>query len=298
MGARGISLGGMLDGGGLPLRGRHLDAVRDAGFDTVRLPVRWDDRLAVRPPYAVEPAWFARVDDAIRDAHARGLDVVLDVHRFDALSEDPDRHRPRLLALWDQIARRYAGVGRLAFELLNEPHEPMTAERWNALLPEALAVVRAVSPLRAVLVGPARWNVVDALPALVLPDDEHVHVTVHYYSPFRFTHQGAEWLGAAAGPPGTAWGTAAERARVRTDLERAAAWARARGRALVLGEFGTHDVAAPADRAHWTECVRTEAERLGIDWIAWDLATGFGVYDVARDAWRTPLRDALLGGAG
>ena len=93
-------------------------------------------------------------------------------------------------------------------------------------------------------------------------------------------------------------GDGPERARVRTDLERAAAWARARARTLVLGEFGTHDVAAPADRAHWTACVRTEAERLGLDWIAWDLATDFGVYDLARDAWRRPLRDALPGGAG
>src|SRR5439155_11981716 len=28
----------------------------------------------------------------------------------------------------------------------------------------------------------------------------------------------------------------------------------------------------------------------------WELAWGFGVYDPAAHAWRTPLRDALLGG--
>ena len=48
-----------------------------------------------------------------------------------------------------------------------------------------------------------------------LPDDERLAATVHYYSPFRFTHQGAGWLPEAADWLGTAWGTDAERARVR-----------------------------------------------------------------------------------
>jgi endoglucanase len=252
----------------------HLDVVRDAGFDTVRLPVAWSPHLAVRAPYGVDEAFFERVDRAVDAALGRDLAVVLDVHHFDELSADADRERPRFLALWSQIARRYAGVGRrLCFELLNEPHEPLTADRWNALVAEALAVVRASSPERPVIVGPARWNIVDALPTLRLPDDEHLVVTVHYYSPFGFTHQGAGWLVGAYGCLGTRWGSEAERARVRADLERAAAWARARGRPLFLGEFGAIVNARMADRAAWTALVRSEAERLGIAWAYWDLTT-------------------------
>jgi endoglucanase len=59
--------------------------------------------------------------------------------------------------------------------------------------------VRASNPERTVIAGPARWNIVDALPELRLPDDDRLTVTVHYYSPFRFTHQGADWLEGAAG---------------------------------------------------------------------------------------------------
>ena len=97
-------------------------------------------------------------------------------------------------------------------------------------------------------------------------------MTVHYYSPFRFTHQGADWLEEAGGWLGTSWGTEAERARVRADLGRAAAWARAHGRPLFLGEFG-------------------------MSWAYWDFATEFGAFDVGREAWRAPLRQALLGGS-
>ncbi len=275
---------------------RHLDVVREAGIDCVRLPVAWSSHLGVRPPYAVDEAFFASVDRTVDAALRLGLDVVLDVHHFDAVSTEVERERPRFLALWSQIARRYAAVGpRLRFELLNEPHEPLTAGAWNALLAEALAVVRSSNPARAVVVGPARWNTVDALPALCLPDDDHLVVTVHYYSPFRFTHQGAGWLDAADGWLGTTWGSKAERARVRADLERAAAWARVRGRPLFLGEFGTIANARMADRAAWTALVRSEAERLGIAWALWDLATDFGAFDPDRGAWRAPLRDALLG---
>jgi endoglucanase len=274
---RGINLEGFVDG---RLGERHLDIVRAAGFDTVRLPVKWS--LDV----------FARVDRAIAATLDRDLDVVLTVHHFD----EPDRDASVLLALWDRIARRYADADpRLAFELLNEPHPPLTAARWNALLVEVLAVVRASNPRRTAIAGPVLWNTVDGLPELELPADDRLVATVHYYSPFAFTHQGAAWLPEARDWCDVSWGSDADRARVRGDLEGAAAWAQARGVPLFLGEFGVVEHAHMAARADWTRTVRTEAERLGLDWCYWDFATDFGAYDLERDAWRAPLLDALLG---
>ena len=298
---RGISLGGVLDGDGPGaggwLRDAHLDAIRAAGFHTVRLPVKWSAHQDVAPPYAVDPAFFDRVDRVVEAALARGLGVVLDVHHHDALSDrDDPRDETQFLALWAQITAQYASVGaELWFELLNEPHGRMGAARWNRLLAEALAVVRATSPARPVIVGPVRWNTRDALPTLDPPRDPHLAVGVHYYSPFRFTHQGAGWLEGADAWVGTTWGTAADRARVRGDLERAAEWAAARGLPLFLGEFGVTGVAGMAGRAAWTALVRAEAGRLGVAWAYWDFATDFGAYDVAGGAWREPLRAALLG---
>jgi endoglucanase len=293
---RGISFGGALDGDRAAnadwLAGEHFAAVRRAGFDTVRLPVKWSAHQDASAPHAVDAAFFARVDRAVEAALSHDLDVALTVHHHDAIAAGA---RGRLLALWVQIAERYAAIdGRLSFELLNEPHAPMTAGAWNALLAEALAAVRAVSPERDAIVGPVRWNTVDALPELILPDDDHLIVTAHYYSPFRFTHQGASWIDGADGWLGTAWGSAPERARVRADLGRAAAWARAERRPLFLGEFGAIARAPMADRAAWTALVRSEAERLGLSWAYWDFATDFGAFDNERGAWREPLRSALL----
>jgi endoglucanase len=297
---RGISFGGALDGdgrdSGARLEERHFDVVREAGFDTVRLPVKWSAHMGTRRPYAVDAAFFDRVDSAVESGLRRDLNVVLDVHHFDELCADTDRHTARFLALWSQIATRYAGVGPgLWFELLNEPHDPMTVGDWNDLLMAGLAVVRVSNPERTVIVGPTRWNTVDALTGLRLPDDARLMVTVHYYSPFRFTHQGASWLEGADGWLGTTWGTDADRARVRMDLGRASAWARRRGRPVFLGEFGVHRNVSMAARAAWTTLVRSEAERLGMSWAYWDFATDFGAFDIGRHAWRARLKEAMLG---
>ena len=270
--------------------------VREAGFDTVRLPVKWAAHADASAPFTIDGSFLELVDRAIEWALRRDLCVVLDIHHFDELSADPDAHAARFLALWSQIGEHYAGASdRLCFELLNEPHDPMSPERWNRLLADALTVVRASNPERAVIVGPVRWNIPDALPALRLPDDDRLIVGMHYYSPFRFTHQGAGWIEGAGEWLGASWGTDADRARVRADLERAAAWARAQDRPLFLGEFGTIADADLAARAAWTAHVRSEAERLGMSWAYWDFATDFGAFDVSRHAWRAPLRQALLG---
>jgi endoglucanase len=79
-------------------------------------------------------------------------------------------------------------------------------------------------------------------------------------------------------------------------MQRAAAWACARGRPLFLGEFGTIANANLAARAEWTRLVRSEAERLGMSWAYWDFPTDFGAFDVRRHVWRTALKHALLGG--
>jgi endoglucanase len=66
-----------------------------------------------------------------------------------------------------------------------------------------------------------------ALPALRLPDDDRMLVTIHYYAPMQFTHQGALWLANAEQWVGTVWGTEDDRDAVSRNLTQAAAWARA-----------------------------------------------------------------------
>lgn len=297
---RGISIGNALDTDpgrpGFRLEDRYFDDIREAGFSTIRLPVRWSAHASQELPYEISPAFFTQVDRAVGQVLQRDLNVIVNVHHYDELNDAPGEQRARFLALWAQIAARYAGFSdQLCFELLNEPRGAMTAEAWNELLPVALAAVREHDPDRTVIAGPARMNDLSALAQLVLPADERLVVTIHYYAPFRFTHQGAPWIAGAGQWLGTSWSDDVGRHAVRDDLTVAAAWAHSHGRPLFIGEFGTYQRADPRCRREWTRRIRLEAELLGLSWCYWDFGTDFGAFDPHRNAWREPLREALLG---
>ncbi|MGC1272112.1 MAG: glycoside hydrolase family 5 protein [Planctomycetaceae bacterium] len=298
---RGINFGNTLEAPtegawGFRIEERYFDDVKQAGFATIRLPVKWSAHAQDQPPYRIDETFFERVDWVVENALERELNVVLNMHHYDEFYNDPSGHEARFLALWKQIAARYADQPeRLVFELLNEPRDPLTADLWNSIAAKSLAVVRETNADRTVIIGPGQWNSIDGLSKLKLPADDHLIVTVHYYSPFQFTHQGASWAEGADAWLGTKWGSDDDKAAVRRDLENAAAWAKQHKRPLFLGEFGAYSKADMESRARWTTFVRSEAERLGMSWAYWEFGSGFGAFDPQTNQWREPLKQALLG---
>jgi endoglucanase len=184
----------------------------------------------------------------------------------------------------------------LLFELLNEPHDKLVDDKWNAVIPQVLKAVRATNPTRAVIVGPPFWNGIWALPKLKLPDDPNLILTVHFYDPFKFTHQGAPWAAEDVRKlNGLKWeGTESELKAIRKSFDEASAWAKKHNRPVYLGEFGTFEKADITSRAKWTGAVVHEAEARGFSWAYWEFAAGFGAYDSAAKAWRETLLKALI----
>jgi endoglucanase len=299
---RGVNLGNALEAPregewGVTLEAGYFDQIRRAGFRTVRIPTRWSAHAAVAPPYTIDSTFFARIDWAVEQALSRGLNAVLNVHHYEEMDKDPERHRPRLIEIWRQIAKRYRDRPEgLVFELMNEPHDELTPARWQEIFPQALAAVRETNPRRIVIIGPGNWNNVDTLAQLKLPENDRRLVgTFHYYNPFRFTHQEAGWVQGSAAWKGTRWtGSPEEVAAVRRDFDKAAAWAREQKRPLFLGEFGAYSRADMPSREQWTRTIAREAEQRGFSWAYWEFCAGFGVYDRDTGSWRQPLLQALL----
>jgi endoglucanase len=173
----------------------------------------------------------------------------------------------------------------------------LTAEKWNRLLGEAIAVVRRTNPQRKIVVGPVGWNSINDLASLELPEaDRNLVVTVHYYNPFHFTHQGAGWVGPDAQKwLGTKWtGGKAEQEAIVRDLDRAATWGVKHRRPLYLGEFGAYSKADMDSRARWTAFAAAEAVRQKMGFGYWEFCSGFGVYDPQKNQWIEPLKEAML----
>lgn len=303
---RGVNLGNALDAPkegdwGITLRDEDFRLVADAGFEHVRIPVRWSTHAASVAPFSIDPEFSARVKWAIDSSLAAGLRAVVNVHHYDEMNQDPDAHKARLLGIWKQIAESYQGYPEtLYFELFNEPHDKLTPDKNNALISELLAVIRPTNPERSVVVGGTEWNSFRGLSSLEVPaSDQHLIVTLHYYDPFDFTHQGAEWAN-KQDQLGIDWpGAVGTQENIAVDFNRSVEWARLHARPLYLGEFGAYEKAEFGARTRWTTAIVTEANARGIPYAYWELRSSFGLYDLQKQEWRRELLDAVLppGGA-
>jgi endoglucanase len=278
------------------LQAKHLRLIREAGFNHVRINLHPFKFMPSEPPYAIEAQWLETLDWVVAQCQENGLLVVLDMHEFIALGEDPINLKPKYLAAWRQFAERYKNAPEtVIFELLNEPNKALTPALWNSYLLEPYDLVRQSNPERTLIIGPAWWNGMDYLPQLELPKNEqNLIVTVHYYHPMPFTHQGAGWT-EYVDRLGVHWlGSPEEQQAVVNDLAKAQAWAAAHHRPLYLGEFGAYDKGDMPSRVRYTSCVARQAEALGWSWAYWQFDSDFIVYDIDADRWVEPIRSALI----
>ncbi|MEO0608050.1 MAG: glycoside hydrolase family 5 protein [Pseudomonadota bacterium] len=293
-----INLGSALEAAyegewGYTVRKEDLIQIREAGFDTVRLPVRWSAHAQAAPPYRIRSAKLQRVQEIVDWTEALGLNIIINVHHYDALNEDPDAHEPRLEAIWDQLAAAFAGASdRVIFETLNEPHSNMTQARTDALNRRLMQRIRRDHPDRWVILSTANWGNLEALEQARPDYDPRAILTFHTYSPFEFTHQGAPWTEATE--TGIDWGDASDLKAVRADLDAAHAVQTRQHMPVFIGEFGVYEGVSVAARAQWTRVLRTEMEARDLSWCYWDFAGSLKAYDMDADAWIPEIKAALL----
>jgi endoglucanase len=299
--SRGINLGNWLEAPqpgewGVEIAPWHFTAIHEAGFDSVRIPVRFSAHANPQPPYTLDADFMVLVDDAVQQGLQNGLQVILDFHHYEEMMETPADHTERFLAIWQQLAERYREApDTLYFELLNEPHGQLDANQWNELLAKAVAEIRVSNPERWIIVGGVDFNHVHSLDGLQLPEGERLIATFHYYEPFQFTHQGAPWVAGAEQWSGVQWtGTEEEKQAIVQMLDEALEWSQRHGIPLLMGEFGAITKADASSRQIWTAFAAEQAQRRGFGWIYWDLCGEFRVMDCESGDWDQPLLDALM----
>jgi endoglucanase len=276
---------------------KYFRMLKEAGFSSVRINLTPFKHMNATNNWAISDSWYGVLDWAMNGARQQGLAVILDLHEYTTFASNPEANRQRFLSFWRQISARYQNApDDVYFEVLNEPNGALTPALWNDYSSEALAIIREKNPTRGVIIGPAFWNSINHLAELKLPEqDRHLIVTVHYYTPMEFTHQGAPWSAAQRDKVGVDWaGTPEEVARIGSDFDKAAAWAKKNNRPVYLGEFGAYDKGAMDARVRWTSAVARAAEQHGWSWSYWQFDSDFILYDVKRDAWVEPILHALI----
>lgn len=274
---------------GYTIQRPHITAIADAGFDTIRLPVRFS---AHWNGTRLSPQILARTDEIIAWADAEGLNTILDLHHFTEFETDPDTHTPTLTKIWAALAAHYQNApDTLMFELFNEPAEAFTTARTIPVFAQITATIRIHHPDRWIITGGGNWNDLDEM--LHMPPPTHREVrTFHYYRPWDFTHQQAAYLDTP--PPPTNWGSPQDHATLTTDITRAAT----APAPTFLGEFGVYAATDPAQRLNWIRAVRLQSEANAIPWCYWGFTQGtvegFSAYDTTTNRWEPGMLDALF----
>jgi endoglucanase len=329
---RGVNLGDYLEAGrgwGVQVAADEFAAMKQQGFDHVRVPVGWQHYAGPAPDFTLQPVIFAKVDFCVTNALNNGLAVIINIHHFNELDRDPAAATDEFLKIWAQIAAYYKTFPKqLAFELDNEPHDQATAERMNPLDARLIAQIRQTNPDRTLFVEPAGWGGIDQLKHLVLPPDDNVIVSVHCYDPFPFTHQGAGWVGKDYQQTGIIFPGPPARPMVPdtnldlppwmrdwiqkyntlpTDknpssplafdgkLDYARAWSDYYGRPVHLGEFGAYIKADESSRARFYEAFRRKAEADHLGWCIWDWSANFRYWNRSKNAPMPGMQAALFG---
>ncbi|MBP5441415.1 MAG: cellulase family glycosylhydrolase [Fibrobacter sp.] len=213
---RGINLGNSWESDGLddagwanPIRDTDFATIKDAGFNSVRIPVRWQNNSNYTT-HTVDPNRLQGVMEDIRLAIEQRLAVVINFHHYTELNcaggggTDGSgkkceyneatfaNEKAHFLGLWTQVATALNTFpdDMVVLEILNEPIIP-NEKLVDELMNDAYTVIRKAAPGKTIMFESYHAAKFAELSILHLPVNEgNVIYSGHYYEPYAYTHQG------------------------------------------------------------------------------------------------------------
>lgn len=201
-----------------------FNAVKAAGFTTVRIPVTWMGHIGAAPNYTIETAWLNRVAEVVGYAKNAGLKAIINIHHDGAASNTDgaadniagvwlkiadavadkskaDAMKSEISKVWSQIATRFKNEGDwLIFETFNEIHDgfwgyPLKTgyetvlNEWNQTAVDAIRAAGGENATRYIGIPCYAANPSFTSGNFALPTDKaqnKLMVAVHSYDPYDF----------------------------------------------------------------------------------------------------------------
>jgi endoglucanase len=281
-----------------------LQLLKQLGFKTIRLPVafRYFEKSHV-PQQQV----LARVDKVWALCRQYGFKLIIDYHYGDLADSNYVSATKNIINTWTIIAKKYlhTDANALFYEIYNEP-PPMNPQLWKDAAYNIVNAIRKIDKRRTLLVGASNYNSIYELSRFVRLPDENIIYTFHFYEPFLFTHQGAEWVGdqmattgvpfpynvekfpamniKAKGTPGEAnynkYRLDGNERSVKDKLQIIKNWGNKYAVPIICGEYGSYNkYADEQSRCNYVNAVRKSLKLLNIPGILWDYNTNFSLFN-------------------
>jgi len=262
----------------------YFDLYQEAGFDVVRIPVRWDNHTLTSFPYTIGSGWLNRVEQLVDWGLSRGLYIVINSHHDNWIKEnynDADT-RERFDSIWSQIATRFMDKSeKLIFEVLNEPHG-LTKLQNDDMHQRIISIIRKTNPTRIIIFQGHNWGGSSELLQAAIPDDEYVMGSFHSYDPYLFGLEGQ----------GT-WGSVYDINELQDKFISVKQWSDENSIPVFLGEFGALKSCDYNSRMkHYRYYVQFSRE-YGFSACAWDDGGDFRIMERQQKYWNE-IKDILI----
>lgn len=291
-----------------PLTATDFKLFKKLGFKSIRLPVAFQyfDEAGI-PLEKV----FAQIDEVLKQCKLYGIKLIIDYHYGKLNDNNYLTETPKVISLWLNLTKRYIkeSPDNLFFELYNEPPH-MNPKVWKDAAYNMVTAIRKIDKKRTLIVGASNFNSIYELSRMERLADENIIYTFHFYEPFFFTHQGADWVGdqvATTGVPfpynaktyppinpkviGT-WGETnynqykndGNEQSVHDKLQIVKNWSNKYYVPVLCGEYGVFNKYTDADsRCRYIKAVRKNLKAMNMPGILWDYNTNFSIFNGAPD---------------
>lgn len=277
---------------------KDIDKLYALGFRDIRLPFSFYSKYNVKSKRKIIRG-LKRISKHIQK---KNMSLILCYFDSEITSETKEIHVNKVKEYWKLISKKLKKYHNyIYYEILNEPQ--LYPQEWDLFAQEIIKEIRKEDTNTKILVGATNYNSIYELSRKQPFVFKNLIYVFHFYEPFIFSHQGADWVGnqnktidipypynALTMPEmnaeilGTAgeinyrdYNVMANKTSLQHKIEIVSAWANKHNVALWCTEFGAINTIPSSYRCNYFKDVLSVLKEKNIKSYLWEYKGNFGI---------------------